>query len=190
MSTSALRNHPAFQELNTNKRLQWLLLIIVGMLCASGLKALSDKNDEIVAEIQTQQRLLNRLDAAAKMELTEQQVEERVNQANELLAKIPDAPSLSVAEANALSRIESLSSNLQRARSSLVGSEILEVSNNTMWQVRVEVQGQLDDKHFASFLEKVDGHDPTLRVVSFRYKPGNRGTFATVIDFIFKQAKQ
>lgn len=187
MSISALRNHPAFQELNTNKRLQWLLLIIVGMLCASGLKALSDKNTEIVSEIQTQQRLLSRLEAAAKMELTEQQVDAKMQKTRALLNNIPSAPSVSVAEANALSQIETIGSDVQRGRSSLVGTETLMSTAHTLWQVRVEYQGQLNQHSFSTFLERVDGSEPTVRVVSFRYRPGERGTFAVVLDFMFKQ---
>ena len=190
MILAKLRENSAVQELNTNKRLQWLLVIIVGMLCASGLKGLSDNNDQIVTEIKNQQRLLARLDSASKVELSDAQVEEMVEQASKMLATIPNAPSLSVAEANALSRIETLSIDLKRARSSLVGSEPLNIQGHLIWQVRVEVQGQLDEQKLMAFLEKIDGHDSALRVVSFRYKPGNRGTFATVVDFIFKQGQK
>lgn len=192
MSFSTLRNHSVIQELSSNKRLQWLLIIIVGMLCASGLKALSDKNSEIVTEIATQQRLLARLKTAAKMELSEQQVQDKAKQASAVLANVPSAPSISVAEANALSRIETIATNVQRGRSSLVGTETLaenmSSSNSpTLWQVRVEFQGQLNQHSFSTLLNEIDGSDPTVRVVSFRYRPGERGTFAVVLDFMFKQ---
>lgn len=189
MNFDTFRNSQMLQELNDNKRLQWLILIIIAILCASGVKALGDKNNALVEEIQTQQRLLTRLKAASLVELSTEQVSEITAAAQKVLATVPNAPSVSVAEANALSKIDQVVDNLQRGRSSLVGSEAFTVSGNTIWEVRVEIQGQLDEQHFSAFLRKVDGRDPTLRVVSMRYRPSNRGAFATVVDFIFKQAK-
>lgn len=189
MKFDTFRNSQMLQEFNDNKRLQWLILVIVAILCASGIKALSDKNEALAEETKTQLRLLTRLKAASLVELSTEQVDEIEVAAQQVLSTIPDAPSVSVAEANALSKIDQIVSNLQRGRSSLVGTEVFSVSGNTIWEVRVEVQGQLDEQYLSAFLKKVDGRDPTLRVVSLRYRPSNRGAFATVVDFIFKQAK-
>ncbi|WP_346993080.1 hypothetical protein [Alteromonas gracilis] len=178
--------HPAIDELKSNKRLQWLLLIIVGILSISGLKALSDKSESLKGEVLLQQSLLNRLEVAASMELSEEKVKDSSEELEQLLAQIPSASSVSVAEAEALSRAQQTIRKVERIRSTLVGTDTIGSQNMALWQVRVELQGQLNNRNFHSILEEVDGSDTTVRVVSFRYRPSERGAFAVVLDFLFK----
>lgn len=178
------------EEVRTNKRLQWLGVIILGLLSISGLKALSEKNSSLVTEIQNQHRLLQKLDAATKLKLNIEDVELTVQQADALLSKLPIAPSIAVAEAESLSRVERITSNVKKSRSSLVATNTINAAQDTLWQVRVEFQGQLDEQFFSGFLQNIDGSDPTVRLISLRYRPDRAGVLYIVIDFMFRKGER
>lgn len=178
------------EEVRTNKRVQWLGLIILGLLSISGLKALSEENSSLVTEIQNQHRLLQKLDAATKLKLDVEDVELTVQKADVLLSRLPMAPSIAVAEAESLSRIARITSNVKKSRSSLVATNTINTAQNTLWQVRVELQGQLDEQFFSSFLQKIDGSDPTVRLISMRYRPDRAGVLYIVVDFMFREGER
>ena len=187
MIRTAVLNHPMFIELKANVRLQWLLLLVAVILCLSGIKAFSDVNAAKAQSIQQQLALLQRLENAMQQPLSQEQLTQADETLAKLLAQVPSSQSSSVAEATALAKVDNIANGrITRGRANLVGSDEIVVGDNKFWQVRVEYRGQLNQHDLFALLSLVDGADVTSRLVSFQYRPNQRGNISMVLDFMFR----
>lgn len=176
-------------EYNKNHRLQWMTVGIVIILTLSLIKFYSDQQQQ--NRVQTQQQLA----LLAKYELTAQsQTDPAISAAIETantawLDALPTAQSASVAEAQALAEVEQkVGSLLSRKRLNLLGSEQLAGAKPILWQVRVEIAGQLSEVNLIELLQHFDNQHKHARIASFQYSPKTSNSINLVVDLLYKRA--
>ena len=191
MMLSSLQQQEWFAELKQNKRLQWMLLLVFVILLLSLSKTFSDfVNDEKTA-IEPQRQLIKKLLQADARPLEELDIESVTSQAQSLLTQVPVATSKSVAEAQALTQVEALSSDyVQNGRATLVNTVDLNFGQQGFWQVRIEVRGKLDERELIGFLEQFSGQFMHQRIASMQYRPKASNTFTVVLDYLFQKGNR
>ena len=191
MMLSSLQQQEWFTELKQNKRLQWMLLLVFVILLLSLSKTFSDFVYEEKAAIEPQRQLIKKLLQADARPLEELDIESKTNQAQSLLKGVPLATSKSVAEAQALTRVETLISDyVQSGRATLVNTTDLSFGQQDFWQVRIEVRGKLEEKKLIGFLEQFSGQFVHQRVASLQYRPKASNTFTVVVDYLFQKGNR
>ncbi|ABG41740.1 hypothetical protein Patl_3234 [Paraglaciecola sp. T6c] len=176
-------------EYQQNKRLQWMVLLIICILAISLLKQFSDKIGLQSNQTQSQLDLLARLEKTAQHTIDGNIITSINRRYSEWLESLPSAASASVAEAQALTEIEqNIGKLLKRKRLNLLGSEQLAGSKQVIWQVRVEIAGQLDELNLIELLTHFDNTDKHARIASFQYSPKTSNSINLVIDVIYKRA--
>lgn len=179
----------AWGELKENKRLQWLIFVVLCILLLSFGKRTSDANSDLEAQLLSQVNLLGRLESAAQFSFDEQS---KLNLEQAYLASIeviPVVASESIAEAQALSRLKkSYGDIVVDGRSILVNTERLVWGDQEFWQVRAEQRGKIKPENMFQFLQSLDGSDPAIRLNSMRYREGRKqGSIVYVVDFLFRK---
>jgi hypothetical protein len=176
-------------EYKQNKRLQWMVLLILCILAISLLKQFSDELSLQSNQTQNQLDLLARLEQTAQHTIDENIIASINRGYSDWLEYLPSAASASVAEAQALTEIEqNIGTLLKRKRLNLLGSERLIGSKQDIWQVRVEIAGQLDELNLIELLTHFDNTDKHARIASFQYSPKTSNSINLVIDVIYKRA--
>lgn len=183
-----IKHSQSYQEFASNTRLQWLLLLVCAILALSLFKSLSDSTSEKSQEVITQLNLLTRLEQTAKKEVDQGVVQELSTRYNQWISLLPPASSVSTAEAQALTLIDNkVQPYLKRARLNLVGSEPLSLGETQLWQVRINVNGQLEEKRLLELIQHFDRGQKRVRLVSLQYSPKAKGTFSFVVDLIYRR---
>jgi hypothetical protein len=179
-----------FIEYQQNKRLQWMLVLIVTILALSLLKQLSDNRQQQRIQAQSQIELLARLKQSAQNNIDANIVESIKTAYSSWIDLLPKAASSSVAEAQALTEIDkNLGKLLKRKRLNLLGSEQLTDNNQVIWQVRVEISGQLAELDLIELLQHFDNQHKHARITSFQYSPKTSNSISLVVDLIYKRAE-
>ncbi len=182
------KDNSLLAELKENTRLQWMLLAIGVILVLSVTKSFSDANKELHGDIQTKLALLERLQAAVSEEIPAETIDLISNNASEINSTIPEVQSVSVAEAEALSAVGKLTSDvIDDGRASLIGSEDINYGGRDFWQVRVEFKGKMDQRALTKLLTLFDGSRPQVRVISLRFQPNSNGNIGLVLDFLYRK---
>tara|TARA_B100002049_G_C16004604_1_gene343055 strand:+ start:137 stop:712 length:576 start_codon:yes stop_codon:yes gene_type:complete len=188
MNLQSIKHSKAFDEFRANKRLQWLTLLVLAILLASFIKSVSDSVQEIETTTSQQQAMVNRLKAAAAVELSDTKLNEARIAVAELIEQAPSASSSSIAEAQALTLAEKqFLVLLKRSRANLVGTETVQYGNETFWQIRIELSGQLKPKSVFTLLQYFDGGLIYQRLASFQFRPKVSNDMSMVVDFLFRQ---
>jgi hypothetical protein len=179
-----------YVEYQNNLRLQWMMVGILVILTLSLLKSLSDGMQQQRSQTQDQIELLAKLELAAKNG-TNDEVADRISGAYfNWIKALPKAASSSVAEAQALTSAEQQLGRLfTRKRLNLLGSEQLNDNGQVIWQVRIEVSGQMAELDFIKLLQGFDSQNKHARIASFRYSPKASNTINIVIDLIYIRAE-
>ena len=186
MNSAALKNSSAFTEFKTNKRLQWLLFAILCILLISLLKNMADSNAEAMSGLQTQQNLVSKLHKSSKQSISAEFIEQISKQASILISDAPNATSMSVAEALALSAAEKLNKDLfNRGRTKLIGTEEITIGQHTFYQVRIELAGNLKSAKLTDFLSNFDGSKAYQRVNTFRMRFARTNSTTAVVDYLY-----
>jgi hypothetical protein len=179
-----------FIEYQQNKRLQWMVLVIVAILALSLLKQFSDNNQKYSAETQYQLALLAKLKQSTQNS-TDANIVESIKEAySTWIDSLPKAASSSIAEAQALTEVDqNLGKLLDRKRLNLLGSERLDDNNQIIWQVRVEIAGQLSELNLIELLQHFDNKHNHARITSFQYSPKASNSINLVIDLLYIRAE-
>ena len=179
----------AFLEYQKNTRLQWMVMLIVAILALSGLKQFADQLQVQRNQTQNQLNLLARLQKTADNTLDSKTSETIIDSYTNWVSVLPDAPSSSVAEAQALAEIEqTIGKLISRKRLNLLGSETLNNNNQLYWQVRIEIAGQLPELDLIEALEYFDLDNKHARIASFQYSPKASNSISFVVDLLYKRA--
>ena len=94
-----------------------------------------------------------------------------------------------MAEAQALAEVEQkLGKLLSRKRLNLLGSESLVGAKPILWQVRVEIAGQLAELDLIELLQHFDNQNKHARIASFQYSPKTSNSINLVVDLLYKRA--
>ena len=179
----------AFLEYQKNSRLQWMVMVIVAILALSGLKRFADQLQVQRNQTQNQLNLLARLQKTADNTLDSKTSETIIDSYTNWVSVLPEAPSSSVAEAQALAEIEqTIGKLISRKRLNLLGSETLNNNNQLYWQVRIEIAGQLPELDLIEALEYFDLDNKHARIASFQYSPKASNSISFVVDLLYKRA--
>ena len=180
----------SYQSLSENRRLQWMLVAIVAILCLSVAKSAVDSTSEPMGETRNQLALLAKLKASENQTIDPLQQSEIQQQLDEVLNLIPQATSISTAEAKTLADIESIiGQNLNNQRLNLLGTEEISAGNEIFWSVRVDVAGRVKEKELLSVLEHFDGDVSNGRLASFRFSPKTSDSINMVVDMLYRKQK-
>lgn len=191
MMLKSIKNTKLVIEFKANPRLQWLSLLVLAILLVSLVKSVSDYTGTLQATADSQQAMVDRLNRAASANLPPELVKDAQVAVAALNEKAPTVALQSIAEAEALTRAEKyLAALLKRARANLVGTEVITMGGDAFWQIRIELNGQLDSKKLITLLEKFDGSDPYVRLASFQYRPKVSNDMTLVADYLYRQGKQ
>jgi hypothetical protein len=183
---SKLKSSPAFLELENNKRLQWMLILIASILMLSLTKSYYDFVEQEKEERGKQAALFQRMQSAANQPLNERITAEVKALYNETFSKLPVAASDSVAQAKALTLMENIIANkIERPRVNVVLSEPLSFGEKNGWQVRLNVSGQMPEKRLIGLLSNISGDKPAIRLLSMQYNPKLSNTLTLVADFLY-----
>ena len=190
-SLQKIKNTPLIEEFRQNTRLQWLLLLVFIILMLSVTKRFSDFVNEAEAERETQFSLFQRVLAAANQPLDENSVEKAEALYQNAFANLPTAVSDSVAQAQALKRMEQITTNrISRSRVSLVSSDRISFGRKSGWQIRLNVAGQMPEKALINFLSETSGNHADTRLLSLQYNPKVSNTISFVVDFVYVEEQR
>ncbi|WP_438864989.1 hypothetical protein [Neptunicella sp.] len=187
-SVTRFKQSQAFAEYQSNPRLQWMVVAIVGMLALSLVKYFIDDLSLQQADVKQQINLLARLQSTAKQPLDEQQLTATNENFQLAIKNIPSVSSSSTAEAKALTDIEKIIGKLiKRKQINLLGSEELKVGQHPFWTVRVDISGQLNESNFIEFLSYFDQSAKNRRIASLQYSPKTSDSINLVVDMLYKR---
>lgn len=189
MSEAMRLTELAVNEYRGNRRLQWMLVAVLIILCISSIKWISDAITEIHDDVQRLVDLSARLEYTAAQPFNDELLQESQKTLEQALEVVPGAGSMSTAEAQALKQLERVLGDLiQQKRLNLLGSEEVKSNNTIFWQVRVEISGRLNNKDLIELLAHFDASQPHRRINALRYRPKASNTISLVADFLFRQA--
>lgn len=176
-------------EYNKNRRLQWMSVGIAVILTLSLIKFYSDQQQQNRLQTQQQLAFLAKYKITAQSE-TDPAISVAIDAANKAwLEVLPTAQSASVAEAQALAEVEQKIGKLvSRKRLNLLGSEQLAGAKPILWQVRVEIAGQLSELDLIELLQNFDNQNKHGRITSFQYSPKSSNSINLVVDLLYKRA--
>jgi type II secretory pathway pseudopilin PulG len=175
-------------EYKNNIRLQWMLVIIVGIIALSLLKQIYDALDTQATDTKSQLNLQARLNSAAKQSFDSATLLSNQKEVEDLLSSFSDIASSSTAEAQALQDIDDkIGVLLKRKRLNLIGSQEILAGNRVLWAVRIEVNGQLAEKDFIQVLSFFDANQKNARITSMQYSPKISNTISLVADLMYKR---
>ena len=176
-------------EYTKNRRLQWMCVGICIILILSLIKFYADQQQENREQTQQQLALLAKYKLTAQSK-TDPAISVAIDTANtSWLEALPAAQSASVAEAQALAEVEQkLGKLLSRKRLNLLGSESLVGAKPILWQVRVEIAGQLAELDLIELLQHFDNQNKHARIASFQYSPKTSNSINLVVDLLYKRA--
>ena len=179
-----------FIEYQNNKRLQWMLVLIVAILVLSLMKKFTDGMQQQRSETLSQITLLEKLSQTAQNN-TPVTIIESISIAYKYWNNsIPTAISGSIAEAKALTEIEQkLGMMITRKRVNLIGSEQLSDSKQVFWQVRVEIAGQMAELDLIKLLQHFDNNAQHARIASFQYAPKVSNSLNLVVDLLYRRTE-
>jgi hypothetical protein len=179
-----------YLEYQKNHRLQWMSVAIAAIITLSILKYFSDTLQQERSETQNQIELLARLEHAAKSDTNNELADNIGRNYLAWIRDLPQAASSSVAEAQALTAVEQqFGKLLERKRLNLVGSEKLIGMQQDIWQVRIEVVGQMAELNLIELLQHFDSQHKYARIASFQYSPKTSHSINLVIDLIYIRAE-
>ena len=177
---------PIVDEIAQNVRLQWMLVAIAWIIMLSLAKTFSDYTQRLSDERNQQQGLYNRVLAAANQPLDENTVVEAENMFQHAFSTLPSAVSDSVAQAQALKRMDGITKpKISRPRVTLVSSEPVTFGSKNGWQVRINVAGQMPEKALIQLLTDISGDHADVRLLSMQYNPKASDAIAFVVDFLY-----
>jgi len=178
-----------YVEYNKNRRLQWMCVGICIILTLSLIKFYTDQQQENREQTQQQLALLAKYKLTA-LSKADPAISVAIDAANtRWLEALPAAQSASVAEAQALAEVEQkIGKLLSRKRLNLLGSEPLAGAKPILWQVRVEIAGQLSELDLIELLQHFDNQNKHARITSFQYSPKASNSINLVVDLLYKRA--
>ena len=104
---------------------------------------------------------------------------------NASIESMSKATTLSVAEAQALQKLETLMAELiQRPRLELIGNETQQIGLNSVVTIRLQVSGRLLPENVVDFLAVLSASS-TQKLVSMQYSPRSSNRINAVVDFVF-----
>ncbi len=174
------------KELNSQPRLQWLLIFILVLICVSLLKSIYDNNQEITKNVSSLASTHSRLSALENTEISNELINTARDISDELLSQIPSVTSSSIAEASILSQLESsLQSIVSRQRLSLLGTDNIYLGDRNAWSIRIKIDGQLSEDNLVNFLQIVSPTSIHLRLASLTYAPKRSDSMSAVLDVLY-----
>jgi hypothetical protein len=189
-SINKIKQSQVFLEYQKNPRLQWMVLGIVLILALSAIKQFAVQLQSQLIQTQSQLDLLARLQKTSEYSVDPNTSKAISDSYSNLIEQFPTAPSSSVAEAQALAKIEqTLGKLLKNKRLNLLGSEQLSSDNQIYWQVRIEIMGQLNELNLIEALQYFDKTHKNVRITSFQYSPKTSNAINFVVDFLFKRTE-
>jgi hypothetical protein len=175
-----------FASVRSNPRLQWMLVLILILLCVYVGKISIDSLQENKSALSQQAQLYSRLLATLEADINEEELERWKNAHQQALGAIPVAASESIAEASALAQLENkLSPLLNRARLNLLGAEQSVVGGQTFYKVRVELSGQLNTDRLTELLQTFASNRSHFLLQTMNYSPRASNTVSFIIDIMF-----
>jgi hypothetical protein len=173
-------------EIKHNLRLQWMLVLIAVIILLSLAKSFSDLKQQLGSERDQQHGFYQRILTAANQPLDENTVIEAKNMFQQAFSALPLAVSDSVAQAQALKRMDAIiKQKIRRPRVALVASEPVIFGNTNGWQVRMNVAGQMPEKALIQLLADISGDQANVRLLSMQYNPKASDSVAFVVDFLY-----
>lgn len=186
MKIDVIKQQRWYAEIQENPRLQWMLLIVACIIMLSLAKSYSDTISEREGEVQQQKGMVERLLTAAARPLSEDTVAGLGETVRELKASALGANSPSVAEAQALKRIDGLANRLmERPQASLINTETVRFGNQDFWQIRIEVRGRMNEKKLIELLAAFDSSQPYQRISAMQYRPKASDAITLVVDYLY-----
>ncbi|WP_026377042.1 hypothetical protein [Aestuariibacter salexigens] len=174
------------RELNANKRLQWLIALVAILVMLSFGKRAVDSVAPAQNELAMELNLLARLQHSAAQPFDDEQLTSAQILAQQARQRIDVAPSASTAEAQALALTEfTFKPLIERSRITLLGSQELNFAGQRFFQVRMEMNGQLDELRLIALLKLIDRDMPGTRLSSLQYAPKASNTINAVVDMLF-----
>jgi hypothetical protein len=189
MLLQKLINSQLYTEYQSNKRLQWMAVLIVTILTLSLVKQLSEILSEQRSQTSRQVNLLTRLTQTSTSVIDPEVVRKSDDAYANLLSSLPQASSPSTAEAQALVEVEQkIGLLLTRKRLNLLGSEAIGNNGQEIWSVRIEITGKLKEQDLIEVLGLFDAKVQHRRIASFQYSPTASNTINLVIDLMYMRA--
>jgi hypothetical protein len=183
---NTLTSSKLFKEYQGNKRLQWMIVIIVGILCLSVVKQLMDGLSPVRLETKAQLDLLARLNNVRHLPMDTALLTSSQQQLTNTKQTITTVSSLSTAEAQGLQDIEQrIGGLITRKRLNLIGSEEIKLGGRKFWSVRIEVAGQLAEDQFISLLRFFDANQHDTRLSSLQYSATRSKSISLVTDLLY-----
>jgi hypothetical protein len=179
-----------YLELKSNNRLQWLMLSVLVILLFDISDTLLSSLEQKQTNVVQQLAYLTKLKSIENTPYDEEQAEQLNQKLQTDLRGIETASSISIAEASALDLVEKrLSKPMKRMRLNLIGSEPVEAGNQGLWNVRIDVAGQVEEQSLISVLKLLDRSNTSWRVASLQYSPKASGSISFVLDILYKEKK-
>lgn len=186
--TQQIKASQTYKDIESNRRLQWMFVFIIVIFLISMSKFLQEKLTELSYTTHQQLNMLSRLEHTGKHPINEKQVARINEQFLQRMENVTPVTSISIAEANALTEVDSLIGKLlKRKRINLLGAEEIQSGQQIFWSVRINVSGQLAEHDLVNVLKNFDQTNQRLRITSLQYSPRTSNSLTLVIDFLYKR---
>ncbi len=178
----------AVNEIQNNRRLQWMVLVVLLILFYLLHSVAGSVIKDLRSDTQNLVDLAARLEQTAAQAFDDGQLTESGKQLDEALDLLPAASSSSTAEAHALKQVEKIVGPLLlRKRLNLLESQELTTHSKLFWQVRIEITGQLKQSDLIKLLSHFEPSQTHRRINALRYRPNASNTLSVVADFLYRR---
>lgn len=186
-----IQNSNLYKEVQGNIRLQWLLVAILAILLLSFSKNVSDGVNNKEQQLLDDLGLLGKLSAISQAPLDENESQRVSTLVGQQLDKLPNATSMSIAEATALAFSEkNVGKTVDNLRVDIIGAQSIVLGNTRFWQVRIKIEGRLAPLKLIDFMSEFDGEQIGQRLITLQYRPGASNVLSAVFDLLYLEEGQ
>ncbi len=158
-------------EFQGNKRLQWMILVVLVCIYFMTAIGLLERLSAYSALTTQNIGIASRMQNIAMQSISDELLDDIRARVDEKLSLLPRAESQNVAEARALKEFEEIINPLlTNTRFTLIDSEELKTDSETFWQVTIEISGKLPTSSVVKLLTEFDSSVAHRRISIFRYR--------------------
>ena len=187
MNNPIVLSRVSISEFRNNPRLRWMTLAALVLVFFSTITWFSSLVTKMRTDTLETVNFASRLQDISDKPFDEDALTKIKKEVNQQITLFPEARSGSVAEAQALKELEEiLGSLITRKRVNLLGSERLQTDATFFWQVRLEINGQLQSSKLIDLLSYFDSTQAHRRLNAIRYQLDRSNTINLVVDLLYR----
>lgn len=179
-----LADNPHLEEFGANKRLQWMVLVVLLMLMFYVFGALNSRVSELKKSVKQQAFYLERLKSSAQVNVSDDEIVQLSEKLSQKLATLPKINSKSLAEVVALNDFEKVIEGLIKNKSlTILGSE--DLNGGQYVSISLEIRGFIERPKFIELLTQLQNQDKNFAIGGLVYEPKRSSRFTILVKALY-----